>query len=111
MSGWLMDRERSTARRRLQKMLTSTFGRRQDLITQVAANHWILLSQDSKGNWSFLLWGDHPLNVNLGQMSEISAEGHALLVSRKHLRTRGLQVSETNAVRSQWKIAMHCTAA
>lgn len=92
-------------------MLTSTFGRRQDLITQVAANHWILLSQDSKGNWSFLLWGDYPLNENLGQMSELSAEGHALLVSRKHLRKQGLQISEANAVANQWKIAMHCTAA
>jgi hypothetical protein len=92
-------------------MLTSTFGTRQDLITQVAANHWILLSQDSTGNWSFLLWGDYPLNENLGRMSELSAEGHALSVSRKHLRKQGCKFSEANAVGSQWKIAMHCSAA
>lgn len=92
-------------------MLTSTPGTCQDLITEVAANHWLLLSRDPRGNWSFLLWGGYPLSESLGQMSEHSAKERALLAAKQHLQKHGLQSDTEDVTGTRWKVAMHCIAA
>jgi hypothetical protein len=93
------------------EMLTSTPDTCQDLITQVAENHWVLLSQDSRGNWGFLLWGDYPLSENLGPMSEDFAKEQALVVAKQHLQKHGLQRGTRAMPTNRWKVAMHCIAA
>jgi hypothetical protein len=84
---------------------------RQGLITQIDGDHWVLLTQESTGSWSFLLWGHYPISENLGQMSEHAAKKLALAPAKKHLRECGLQIEPRNGVDNPWKVAVRYIAA
>jgi hypothetical protein len=84
---------------------------RQDLITQIDGDHWVLLTQESTGNWSFLLWGHYAISEGLGQISEPAAKKRALAAAKKHLRECGLQIEPANVVDNPWKVAVRYIAA
>jgi hypothetical protein len=76
------------------------------LIAKIETEHWILLSQNSGGDWTFEIWGTYPLSGSLGLVSEQAAKKLALTVAKQHLEQHGLRNELTGLSDLSWRVAV-----
>jgi hypothetical protein len=83
-----------------------------ELVARIDKDHWILLSQSlNSDDWSFVLWGTHPLIGNLGAVSEPEAKTGAFSAALEHLGKHGLKLHLADSAELSWRVALRYVAA
>ena len=83
-----------------------------ELIARVDKDHWILLRQSlSSDDWTFVLWGPHPLTGNLGAVNEPEAKAGAVAAALEHLGQHGFKLHLTDLAEFSWRVALRYIAA
>jgi hypothetical protein len=81
------------------------------LVTKIDPRHWILLSQDFSGNWSFLVGDAQPLDGLLGRLNEEEAKAQALSAAEEHWRRDGFWIDRRAVPSASWHVAVRCIVA
>jgi hypothetical protein len=76
------------------------------IIAKIEAEHWLLLNRDFEGDWTFEIWGVHPLFGRVGLVSEQAAKQQALFAARQHLENHGLPSTPLPAAELSWRVAV-----
>jgi len=75
-------------------------------IAKIEKSHWILLTRDFWGDWTFSIWGTYPLSRSLGLISERDAKKQAFFAAKQHLVTYGLQIEADDVSELCWSVAI-----
>jgi len=75
------------------------------IITKIEAGHWLLLELDFQGDWTFEIWGIHPLRGHLGPAGE-QAVKEARVAARLDLDNHGLSSGFLDEPSLSWRVAV-----
>jgi hypothetical protein len=76
------------------------------IIAKIEADHWLLLKREFGDDWSFEVWGIHPLRGRVGVVSKDTAKEHALRAAQKHLENCGLPGVPFQASELLWRVSV-----
>jgi hypothetical protein len=76
------------------------------IIAKIEADHWLLLKREFGGDWSFEVWGIHPLSGRVGIVGEDTAKEHALCAAQQHLENYGLPSVPLQPSELSWRVAV-----
>jgi hypothetical protein len=75
-------------------------------IAQIEDRHWIIVTRDLWGSWTFSLWGPCPLNGGFGTIGEEDAKGQAFSAAKQHLIRNGWKVEAADVSELHWRVAV-----
>jgi hypothetical protein len=76
------------------------------LIARIETGHWLLLSQQPEGNWTFEIWGTYPLAGSFGATSDEAAQELLFCIAKPHLEQHGVSVDLTDVADLSWRVAV-----
>ncbi len=76
------------------------------IIAKIEPEHWLLLECSFEGDWTFEIWGVHPLSLRIGPVGEQTAKQQALRAGRQHLENYGLSSALLQASEVSWRVAV-----
>ncbi len=75
-------------------------------IAKIEDSHWIIVTRDLSGDWTFAIWGPYPLSGSFGLTNERHAKEQAFSIATGHLSQYGLQIAAEDVSELRWRVSV-----